>query len=350
MLLQEQAQTIFTVWSERSVVVDPHNSPFLFRDVQSYNTDVYADAASVHSQSEPASPQAVPNGTSAPATFLRFMCNDPMKNSAAGFVFGNDPATCDVYVQESLYVNKRLFAITINPNSGALIIKSLRKEGTLVESDSLGKLSLRSSRALIPGDICVTLTDVKIRITVLDQSDHADLHVPYLAQFYTRVTGSMPNLSALNLLSSGRYSGQQNRPYILNQELGRGAYGVVHHAIHSQTGNAFAAKQFQDRRVNPLKEAAILQSLSHVRTASLPWARAYSNLSAATRREIRGFRFHGRSERSDVDHGARHRCEPSQLPQATTARPGRDTDSHRAAPPGSPVSTSQSCHPSRSQA
>lgn len=122
MLLQERAQTIFTVESDGPFVFHPHNSPYLFRDVQSFNTDVFADAASVHSPSEPATP--IPDDTS--ATFLRLMCNDPMKNTTAGFVFGNDAASCDVYVQGIHHLSRQLFAITINPTSGALMIKNLR--------------------------------------------------------------------------------------------------------------------------------------------------------------------------------------------------------------------------------
>lgn len=191
------------------------------------------------------------------------MCDDPIKDETAGFVFGNEAASCDVFVQGIRHLSKQLFAITINPTSGALMIKNRRPMGINVESNSLGRKLLNSKRALVPESIVVKLPDFNILIKVIDHTEYAALYKPYFTQFYMRIARSVPNLSALNLFS--RYtSTQRSNPYLLGEELGRGAFGTVYYAVHHQTGDAFAAKQFRDRRCHPLKEAAILQGLSHV--------------------------------------------------------------------------------------
>lgn len=273
MSLREQleAKIIFTVESDAPFIYHPHNSPNLVREVQSFTADSYADAASEHGESEPATPLPPTDGIVGMwATFLQFRCDSPMKNEAAGFVFGNDATSCDIFLQGVSQLSKQLFTITINPDSGALMLQILcpdkKKNGIHLESDSLGRKLLTSQRALVPERIHVKLPDFDMYIKIVDHGDRAALHKLYWTQFCMRYAQSvpLPSLSALNLYTRPSSTKRRRGPYLLAQRLGRGGFGTVYRVIHQQTGNSFAAKRFHDHRCQPLNEATILQGLSHV--------------------------------------------------------------------------------------
>lgn len=262
MSLELRAKTLFTVKSNGPFIYDPRNNPFAIRnEVQYFSNDSFAESANSRS-STPGTALAVPT-----QNYLRFTVDDSMKDEGTGFVFGNNPDLCDVYVYGVSPLSEQLFAITINHSTGAPLLKNLARRGINVASNSLGRKRLTTMRALVSEEyVEVVLPDFDIVVTVTDHSDHEDLHERYRARFCARLARSMPGLAALNVKSHQSSAKHHDRDaYILGRELGRGVFGVVYRATHYRTGDAFAVKAFHKTDLGrPLQEAAILQQLRHV--------------------------------------------------------------------------------------
>ena len=270
MLQELEARTIFTVRSSGQFISHPRNEPYLVADeVQDFGQDSFASRFSP-CPSEPVI-----------ATYLRITVDHLMKDKRLGFVFGADETTCDVYIcrdhGKSQALNKQLFAIVIKPETGVLLFKNLSRNGTKVESVSMGKLRLTSQRALVPKeDVTVALPDFEIRITLADHTKHADLHQRYWAEFCKRIAEGLPGLSSLNVYSQQTSTYLDPRDtYQLQSRIGQGAQGTVYCAVHRKTGSLYAAKELRvagagsSRPSPPLQEAAILQKLTHVWTILL---------------------------------------------------------------------------------
>ncbi|CAN8104851.1 unnamed protein product [Discula destructiva] len=178
-------------------------------------------------------------------TYLRFTIDDHMKDEGAGFVFGNDPDSYDVYVYAVSRIPKRLFAIIINMEIGALILKNLTRYGIKIKSNSLGKKKLTIQRVLIPEDyVEVMLHDFDIHFSVTLHRYNAELYERLWADFCRRFARGMPTLAVLNMRSYQSSKRQPKDTYILGREVGRGQFGTVYRAIHYQTGAAYAIKVF----------------------------------------------------------------------------------------------------------
>lgn len=202
MSLDVRAKTIFTVESDGPFLYFPQNSPYLVHEALSFSSDSYAETISTQGARE-ATPVPIAN-------YLRFTVDAPMKDCALGFIFGSDEASCDVYVSGVRPLSRQLFAITVQPDSGALVLKVIDKKGIRVESASLGRMLVRSQRALVPEEVAITLPNFKVRLKVVDHSDHAALHSMYWTQFRQRLAISLPGLSALNLASQRPSTKREN--------------------------------------------------------------------------------------------------------------------------------------------
>lgn len=113
--------------------------------------------------------------------------------------------------------------------------------------------------------MAITLPGFILYIQFHHHKDHKALHEGYLQQLRPRLAQAVPSINHLNLETIGESSSHPaNNPYHLYEPIGSGAYGTVYTAAHSYTGTMVAIKVFRKPESNPLKEAAILRSLSHV--------------------------------------------------------------------------------------
>lgn len=73
---------------------------------------------------------------------------------------------------------RTLFAITINPEAGTLLLKHLARRGINIQSTSLGNINLTTQRALMPDDqvAAVLLPDFSLWIRVASHRRHPELH------------------------------------------------------------------------------------------------------------------------------------------------------------------------------
>lgn len=132
MSLELKAKTIFTVRTYGPFVYDHRNDPYAVRnEVQYFSRDSFAESGDSRS-STPGTVLAPPT-----QTYLQFTVDDPMKNDGMGFVFGNDPASSDVYAYGISPLSKQLFAITMNHNTGAPLIRNLTRRGINITSTSM---------------------------------------------------------------------------------------------------------------------------------------------------------------------------------------------------------------------
>ncbi|EJT79599.1 hypothetical protein GGTG_04683 [Gaeumannomyces tritici R3-111a-1] len=112
------------------------------------------------------------------------------------------------------------FAIEINFNSGALLIKNYSRNGTRITSYKLGTLTLERAQRAIPPNEHVQIVIGKLMITI------------------------QPPVHTLNLESEATTSAK-TLGHDLGRELGFGTSATVYRAVHGATRKAVAVKQFR---------------------------------------------------------------------------------------------------------
>lgn len=147
---------------------------------------------------------------------------------------------------------------------------------------------VRSQRALVPGDeVKICLNEFGISILFIDHKDHSELHKFYLQQLGQRLSKAVPGINQLNFKSKDGTLTQRDTSYHLLTVIGSGVFGTVYRAIHPSNGDRelVAVKVFRKNGWKTLKEAAILQSLSHV-CKPLVFKLAYAYILAGEYRAI----------------------------------------------------------------
>lgn len=261
---EEAAKIILTLRTTGDFIDHPHNRPFRSSEEQSFGPDRFANP-SAHQEEDEASTPAPSPVTDA---CLRFTIDSPIKDFRSGFVFGSDRATCDVYVDGYQPLSRRLFALQLG-SYGVILLKNFSTFGVNIKSRMLSKINVLTQRAILPDDtVTIKFSDFTIQIDVPDHSTHPHLYQRLWQPIYDRLgmESTLPGIQRLELdpipISSAR---SFESPYLLLEELDCGAQGSVHRAVHCKTGTQVAVKQSHRQSAHTLKEAAILQSLSHVR-------------------------------------------------------------------------------------
>lgn len=254
---EEQAKTFFTVESADAFIHSDHNARFRVSEALCFLTD---DSASRTSQSSEGRESSIPAPEVRIRTSLRFTVDNV--GDQASVVFGSDRATCDVYVDAGSKSDTRLFAVELPSDGRAAVLKNLATDGTCIKTAFYDLITIHRQRAIFPGDdVVIMLAEFDIYVRVCD--DSSALH-----QFYVQQRApAVPAINQLNLKSLPKSSARpkgHNRYFLYDPPIGTGAHGSVHRATNCHDGTAVAVKKFRQNKSMPLKEAAILQGLSHV--------------------------------------------------------------------------------------
>ncbi|GKT83837.1 calmodulin-binding protein kinase [Colletotrichum tofieldiae] len=200
--------------------------------------------------------------------FLRVTTDDEPRDARIGFVFGSDPAVCDILLDKDAArgISKKQFAIHVTQEHGVLLIINRSRNKTNVETRSLGKLALSSRRALQENEsvrVSLGLYDIEIRLP--NHSAHWGEYRKHLHDFTTKISSQVPVFENLELESgpSASTASWTVSPYQLQHHVGSGAYGVVYRAVHRVTGDVVAIKQLGKQEHMRFEEAMLLRSITH---------------------------------------------------------------------------------------
>lgn len=270
----DRAKTLFTVESTGPFIYHPHHARFRVTKQLQFRTDNFA------SRSTPSEGEAsTPAPEAQTRTYLHFTVDNVGDQSR--FIFGGHRDSCDVYVQAAKPISNRLFAVELENNGRIALLKNLSSRGIEIRSPAYGRQKIRSQRALVPGDeVKIHVSGFNILVHFFNHEDQHDLHKLYLQQLGRRFTGAVPGMNQLDLKSkqsSSRAPG--DAPYSMLAEIGRGAYGTVYRAMHSYSGALVAIKVFRKPGLGTLKEAAILQGVSHMRIPAALTLLLYTHVS-----------------------------------------------------------------------
>ncbi len=110
--------------------------------------------------------QITPALQNRPPARITLSLDRPPKNPSLGFVFGTDRNTCDVLLHNESSgggISRKHFRITINTDTGVLIVNDESTHGTIVTSRRLGELMLRkTSTPIFAHDIQAGLVTLRL--------------------------------------------------------------------------------------------------------------------------------------------------------------------------------------------
>ncbi|KAF1738733.1 Serine/threonine-protein kinase 4 [Beauveria bassiana] len=265
------AWTIISIRAPSCVVDDPHNAIFRTSDDIKYTEDDFS-AKSITEQSD----HGTPAPTSLPPDVTLALTTDHFpKDPSVGFVFGTDRDRCDILLPSlsEFGISKRQFAITFQTTTGAVLLRNLSKQRTIIILRGVGRrIRLKEQRVLPQGGsiVCFFGLDLEFNRT-WGYDDMSHLYIAFL----DRLAKSIPNLEALRLLTatepsatepSARTSFSQARSvYGSERCIGSGDSARVFRAMHRQTGDLVAIKRYREETSSAtfFKEASIFCTLKH---------------------------------------------------------------------------------------
>lgn len=197
------------------------------------------------------------------------------RKPAEGTVCGWDTTECDIYLgKRKQGVGRRQFRFTHNSNTGVLVLINLGSNGTRYENSKTGEIDqIWKSKALVPGDqirIYVGVHDYTLRVPLRSEEDQAkfDVNLERIRKSHENTRYPIQSLSVHSGIDTPAVV-ETERPYIYQNQIGRGEYATVYKVVDAETGEFFAAKHFDDRErennIHRLRhEGEILKSLQHV--------------------------------------------------------------------------------------
>ena len=210
-----------------------------------------------------------------------------LKNPNRGWTFGSNRDRCDFFLGPGVGwgISGIHFAINHNWQSNCLRVQNLYStNGTIIESKSLGKQRLHGNQmvALIDAEgttLKAGLLAITLRIPLRGAQQAA--YDRNLDSFKCKVLEAHPAIDMLNVqasMSETPVVPSDDHPYVLEKQIGKGAFATVYRTFQFQTGDIFAAKKFVitgrgeeriNRRARIKEEINCLQSLSQVRYTAL---------------------------------------------------------------------------------
>ena len=193
----------------------------------------------------------------------------------SGWIFGSDDELCDLVLDEDSThgVSGKHFRIDHHWESKSLILTNISRHGTKLSSPSIGlrgKTITGSGTWRIRPDEQTTIEAGRSSITIevprrgVYQSEYDD----NLEAYFREVQKAVPQFRALrfhgSLIETPLVArGEQTRSqYVLQEEIGRGAYATVFKAFDPSTNQVYAAKKVS-YEYSPA-EINILRRVSHV--------------------------------------------------------------------------------------
>ncbi|KAL8325275.1 hypothetical protein RB597_008510 [Gaeumannomyces tritici] len=245
---------IFTVHSNDGFIEEGHNNRFkVDGDSGTVVTDTWLNL------SESTTTVGTEEQTPAPPvlSFLRITTAYKPKSHGV-FVFGRDPDKCDILLSDNQHsgISRRQFAIQVNFNSAALVIKDYSRNGTKLTSRNLGTLVLKNAQRAIPPNEDVQVVAGRLVITIRPPVHTPESWAPW-AQYCAQFASQPPPIEVLNIESEATTSAK-TLGYDLGRKLGSGTSATVYSAIHGLTGNAVAVKQYHTADVRRHNDRDVL--------------------------------------------------------------------------------------------
>ena len=195
------------------------------------------------------------------------------KDFSQGFVFGRDPAVCDVIIGDrGDKISKHHFSITFDTQS-RLVVRDHSTRGTAVSYNGQGAKQPRSkfTWVIFPGIKKIEIIVVDLRFTI-ELADHSGCGPEYeeLVKAYLQEAGTaVAPISRLKFGSNDptaptslAHSPKQLPIYYKEEELGRGEFGTVYRAVDVSSGSIYACKEFS--RGDWRREVKIMEGVLHV--------------------------------------------------------------------------------------
>lgn len=217
------------------------------------------------------------------------------KNILDGFVFGSHPTACDIVPGgPSDGIGASHFSITFHEeNPTWLVLKDTSRHGTAVSYHGQARDDKRNRAdnftwILFPGDgeqklilghqidekLLPGAPFIEFSVEVAGHEScvraYTGLRDAYLATMRNALlsglnTDSQPSTAGQTRLHSPKQQAKQRPIWIDLNEIGRGAFGVVHIVVDVSTGNQYAARTLPLRTPGQMgREVNILREISHV--------------------------------------------------------------------------------------
>ena len=200
-----------------------------------------------------------------------------------GWVFGSDEETCDVLIgTRDQGVSRKHFRIDHNWRTMTLVLTNISTHGThMIDPETGDSHRITTSRAIFGTEqhrITLGAVNLTLRIPSRNQAQQAgySLSIQRLGQEVVQAT---PSIRGLNIQSTGAVTPAvvgRKRKFVLRGVIGNGAMATVYKAIDAETGDLFAAKEYDfgdklEARLRSMRnEVKILQKLKHVSSLFFP--------------------------------------------------------------------------------
>lgn len=255
------AAVIFTVTipngGSEGLLNNKHNKKIFGFQSDEVGEDDAESAFSASFYSEHGTP--APDRSKASDIILQVTTAYTPQNPERGFVFGRNPAVCDILLDHP-DISEQQFAMKPRWEYSTMLLINYSARGTAVEFNQLKeKLRLRKQRTFVPGETAeIQLGDgTTIHIKGLDETRE-------WKEYCARIAGDLPTLGNLGIEPTPETTDASKRApvYIHGDRLGKGANAEVFAAIEKYTAMRYAVKVF--KKAGPWREPEILDSLKHV--------------------------------------------------------------------------------------
>lgn len=236
---------ILTVEAPASVVQNPHNRK-------------YCEVEPIQSPLGDSRSSTPPLLQFPPKSLLRITTDDTPKNPHEGFVFGSDTDTCDVVIPKDSATNisAKQFTITFLVETGAIILKNLCRQGTVLDIPDVEFTRLQSQRVLFDEPFIVKLGGIEI---IISRSKIPDDSLNEYTAFLSQLTRSPQSVLTMKTTGAPCCHG-----YRIREILGNGKFATVHRAIDRYNRDVVAIKSYTAVSTSSWREATLLRSLDHV--------------------------------------------------------------------------------------
>ena len=213
----------------------------------------------------------------------------PPKNLERGFVFGTNPRTCDVLLNndKDLGISRDHFSISFDDH-GRLLFTDFSSNGTAVafNGQNQWKWRRRFSWILFPDlkEISVIIkrdwnTRNKAFRLVLKLADHSSCRQKYRMRVQAYLDASKEAMPPVNQLGvqtetstaqpSRSWSPHSRDPiYFREKNIGEGEFGTVYKVVNVSNEKVYAMKRFRPR-TEFAREIEIMRGVKHVRASQV---------------------------------------------------------------------------------
>ncbi|MCJ1304537.1 hypothetical protein MMC08_007350 [Hypocenomyce scalaris] len=289
----DHSQTVVLITSNSEKTIKEFRSPRNTKYLVVPRVEVVAERDNAKDHQDAERDSDTPDPHIVPQPFLRISLDVPPKDISQGWVFGSDPARCDIILGEKKEGEKKEsedkepgirrvhFRINFNWDSRALILYNMSKQCTVLTDHIENTLILQKDHQRVLPERKTTPIEVGVFSMTAKlpsrNEEHEHAYERCWQHYRRQAEREPPGLSQLQVGSQSETTTPQivrgpvsKGSYILGNVIGRGSFGVVCFATQNITGDVVAVKQFSTTQTTkdrgPDKEVALYKELSHVST------------------------------------------------------------------------------------